>query len=234
MKTSHSRAAERIYQDLLADITDFRMLPGDRFTETDLAQRFGASRTPIRDALFMLKRDGFVDVKFRSGWYVCPFDFKRFDELYDLRIVLESAAAERICQSAGEARRRFADGLDAIWNVPPETRESDPKRLTELDEGFHSALMEAAGNQEMAAVHKELTEKIRIIRRLDFFKESRIAATYAEHVQILRQLRRGLSTETLIMLRAHITSSKQEVRKITLHMMHEAREAGGREMSRPC
>jgi len=217
------RAAERIYRELLADISDFRLLPGDRFTESDLAQRFSASRTPIRDALFMLKRDGFVDVRFRSGWHVCPFDFKRFDELYELRIVLECAAAERLCAGAGEARYALCDRLETTWKVPAAAQETDPKRLTELDEGFHRALMEAAGNREMAVVHQELTEKIRIIRRLDFFKESRIAATYAEHAHILRQLRRGQVTETLIMLRAHITSSKQEVRKITLHMMHEAR-----------
>ena len=104
-------------------------------------------------------------------------------------------------------------------------REQQPGQLTELDEGFHRALMEAAGNREMAAIHRDITDKIRIIRRLDFFKESRVDATYSEHARILRALRRGLVTETVIMLRAHITTSKQEVRKITLHMMHEARAA---------
>ena len=222
---TRARAAERIYQDLLADITDFRLLPGDRFTESDLSLRFAASRTPVRDALFMLKRDGFVDVRFRSGWHVCPFDFKRFDELYELRIVLETAAVERLCQAGAGARAEMLERLEALWKVPPAARETNPKRLTDLDEGFHRALLEAAGNREMAAIHAEVTDKIRIIRRLDFFKESRIAATYAEHAQILHALRRGLLVETLIMLRAHITSSKQEVRKKTLHMMHEARAA---------
>jgi DNA-binding GntR family transcriptional regulator len=222
------RAADRIYAELLADITNFRMLPGDRFTETDLSVRFAASRTPVRDALFMLKRDGFVDVRFRSGWHVCPFDFERFDELYELRIVLETAAVERLCQTDGNARNALVQHLEAIWTVPEAAREQDPARLTELDEGFHRALMEAAGNREMAAIHRDITDKIRIIRRLDFFKESRVDATYTEHARILRALRRGLVAETLIMLRAHITTSKQEVRKITLHMMHEARAAMAR------
>ena len=221
--TPRARTAERIYVDLLADITNFRILPGDRFTETDLSIRFGASRTPIRDALFMLKRDGFVDVRFRSGWYVCPFDFERFDELYELRTVLEIAAIERLCQTDSDVRHDAVSELEAIWNLPEAAREQDPKRLTELDEDFHRALMEAAGNREMAEIHREVTDKIRIIRRLDFFKQSRVDAAYTEHIQILRVLRRGLKVETLIMLRAHITASKQEVRKITLHMMHEAR-----------
>ncbi|MDE8346147.1 MAG: GntR family transcriptional regulator [Acidocella sp.] len=223
--TPRARAAEAIYAGLLADITNFRMLPGDRFTEKDVSLRFAASRTPVRDALFMLKRDGFVDVRFRSGWHVCPFDFERFDELYELRIVLETAAIERLCQSDNNARNEVVRRLEAIWTVAEAAREQEPGRLTQLDEGFHRALVEAAGNREMAAIHRDITDKIRIIRRLDFFKESRVDATYSEHARILRTLRRGLVTETLIMLRAHVTTSKQEVRKITLHMMHEARAA---------
>jgi DNA-binding GntR family transcriptional regulator len=218
-------AAALVYKELMADIADFRLLPGDRFTETDLSRRFGASRTPIRDALLQLKRDGFVDVRFRSGWYICPFDFKRFDELYELRIVLETAAIERLLRGDDAVRQAAFDALDAIWLVEDGSREADPRRMTDLDEGFHSRIVEAAGNREMAIMHRENTEKIRIIRRLDFFKEERIAATYREHGNLLRVLRRGALDEALPLLRAHIETSKQEVRKITLHMMHEARQA---------
>jgi DNA-binding GntR family transcriptional regulator len=221
--TRSGGAAARVYQELMADIADFRLLPGDRFTETDLAKRFGASRTPIRDALFQLQRDGFVDVRFRSGWFVCPFDFKRFDELYELRIILETAAIERLLRVDDEVKHATLDFLDAIWLVPEAERESDPRKMTDLDEGFHTRIVDSSGNREMAMMHKENTDKIRIIRRLDFFKEARTAATYREHGELLRLIRRGQSTEALILLRAHIETSKQEVRKITLHMMHEAR-----------
>ncbi len=161
--------------------------------------------------------------RFRSGWHVCPFDFKRFDELYELRIILELAAVERLCQDDAGARRQVVAELEAIWLVPEPEREQDPKRLTIIDEGFHSSLVEAAGNREMAAVHRDITEKIRIVRRLDFFKEFRVATTYREHAKLLRLLRRGMLVELQILLRAHIEMSTQEVRKITLHMLHEAR-----------
>lgn len=220
-----SHMAERVYRGLLEDIADFRLLPGDRFTEGEISGRFAASRTPVRDALNLLKREGYVDVRFRSGWHVCPFDFKRFDELYELRIILETAAVERLCQEAGKARLAVLAALEAIWLVPEEAQEQDPKKLTALDEAFHASLVEAAGNRELAAMHRDITDKIRIVRRLDFFKESRIAATYREHGKLLQLLRRGLLPEMLILLRAHIEMSKQEVRKITLHMLHEARSA---------
>jgi len=72
-------------------------------------------------------------------------------------------------------------------------------------------------------VHAALTEQIRVIRRLDFLKENRISATYDEHAKIIRLITRRKATEAIILLRSHITQSKSEVRKITLHMLHEAR-----------
>lgn len=212
--------AEKIHAHVKAEIADFRLLPGERFTESEVAARYGVSRTPVRDALYRLKHEGFLDVAFRAGWRVLPFDFSRFDELYDLRIILECAAVERLCLSDREVD---FEGLRATWLVQPAEREARPKAMAQLDEGFHEALVKAAGNRELARAHAEVTDKIRIIRRLDFLKEPRIAATYEEHGKILRQIQRRRADEAVMLLRAHITESKQEVRKITLHMMHEAR-----------
>jgi DNA-binding GntR family transcriptional regulator len=213
---------ERVYQHLKDDICGFRLLPGDRFTEGQMAERYAVSRTPIREALYQLKREGFVEVAFRSGWTVLPFDFARFDELYDLRIMLESAAVERLGHYGG--MESLVD-LYAIWSVQAAARESDPRIMADLDEAFHNRLVAAAGNSELSRVHADVTAKIRIVRRLDFVKPARTAATYDEHAKILRLLLRGRTEEGLIMLRAHITESKQEVRKITIHMLHEARAA---------
>ena len=62
--------AEDIYLRIKAEIFDFRLLPGDRFTETELSNRYSVSRTPVRDALYRLKREGYTEVAFRSSWSV--------------------------------------------------------------------------------------------------------------------------------------------------------------------
>ena len=215
-----NRLAEQVYQLIKGEIADFRMLPGDRFTETELAKRYNVSRTPIRDALYRLRSEGYADVAFRSGWTICPFDFARFDDFYDLRIILECAAVERLCQvGIGDA----LNDLREIWLAPPAKREADPRRIADLDEEFHCRLVAAAGNAEMARVHQHVTERIRTVRRLDFLRQERVAATYEEHAKILRLILRGRTTETDFALRAHVTQSKLEVRKITIHMLHEAR-----------
>ena len=220
-----NRAAETVYLQIKADIFDFRLLPGDHFTETELAARYGVSRTPVRDALYRLRHEGYVEVEFRSGWHVRPFDFVRFDELYDLRIIIECAAIERICQSDEPV---ILKELREIWFVPAAEREQDARQVAALDESFHSTLVKAAGNAEMARIHGDITEKIRIIRRLDFLNARRVDVTYEEHAKILRLIARRNVTEAQILLRAHITESRMEVRKITLHMLHEARAQAGR------
>ncbi|MDO9203009.1 MAG: FCD domain-containing protein, partial [Hydrogenophaga sp.] len=88
----------------------------------------------------------------------------------------------------------------------------------------HETLVEAAGNAEMARVHHEVTERIRIIRRLDFLKQMRIDATYDEHAKILRAIIARKADRAELLLRSHIQSSQVEVRKITLHQVFLAQQ----------
>lgn len=214
--------AEQVYTKVKQAIFDFELLPGDRFTENELAEQHGVSRTPVRDALYRLQREGYLDVGFRSGWSVSPFDFPRFDELYDLRILIETASVERLCQMDPPPD---LEALKRQWLVAKDQRVTEARQIAALDEAFHTTLVSAAGNREIARVHEDITEKIRIIRRLDFLKSNRIEATYEEHAKILRLILKRQSTEATILLRSHVTQSKNEVRKITLHMLHQAREA---------
>jgi DNA-binding GntR family transcriptional regulator len=213
--------ATMVYERVKQDIFDFRMMPGDRFTETEVSSRMQASRTPVREALHRLERDGYLEVMFRSGWRVKPFDFRQFEELYDLRVLLETTAVRRLCET--DARPEL-DELKRIWLCAPEDRLADMKEVARHDEAFHSTLVAAAGNREMSRVHEEVTDRIRIIRRLDFTKAPRIEATYQEHAKILRAIVQRRAEPVVMLLSSHIEASKAEVRKITLHMLHEARE----------
>jgi DNA-binding GntR family transcriptional regulator len=214
---------ERIYQQLKDDIFEFRLLPGDRFSESEVAERVQASRTPVRQALYRLEREGYLQVYFRSGWQVKAFDFQYFEELYDVRIVLESAAVARLGHMDIHSNPVIAE-LKNTWLVTEAERVPDGARVSALDERFHCALVEAAGNTEMARMHFEITEKIRIIRRLDFTQAPRIDATYAEHGQILDAILQRRTEQAQQLLKRHIDISKQEVRKITLHRLHTARQ----------
>jgi DNA-binding GntR family transcriptional regulator len=219
----HRSRAEDVYEQVKQDVAAFRLVPGDRFTENELCDRLGVSRTPVRQALFRLKQEGVVEVQFRSGWRVLPFDFERFDQLYDLRMVLETTAVHRLCADDRRVDRPLLEGLAARWLVPAGDRSGDAVQLAQWDEEFHCTLVAAAGNPEMARVHREVTDRIRVVRRLDFTRQARIEDTYEEHGKILKAVRLRRGDQAALLLSAHIATSQAEVRKITLHQVSLAR-----------
>jgi len=213
--------AEQVYAQLKGELHDFRWVPGDRFSEGEIAQRLGVSRTPVREALFRLRNEGFLDVESKTGWFVRPIDFDRLEQLYDLRIVLELASLAKL-GLRGEDPPEL-EALKAAWLVPAHERITDGREVGALDEAFHASLVRAAGNEEIARVHQEVTERIRLVRRLDFTRSDRIEATYQEHAKILRAVIQRKTDQAQMLLRSHIEQSKSEVRKITLHALQQAR-----------
>lgn len=213
------------YLRLKDELFAFRLLPGERFSETAMAARLGMSRTPLRQALARLQREGYLDMDAKSGWSVRLLDFEQFDHLYDLRLVLETAAVRRLCEGvAGNGMRGALDMLRDFWLAPPTERLNDGQRVAEMDEAFHMTLVAAAGNPEMARVHQDVTERIRILRRLDFSSAGRVACTYDEHGAILRAILARQADQAAMLLREHVEASKDKVRNITLHRLYTARD----------
>ncbi len=213
--------ADQAYGQIKRMIFDFALMPSDRFSESELAQRVAVSRTPLRQALQRLEREGFLQVMPKIGWQVAPLDFDTFDELYDMRVLIECHAAQML---ATAEPRDALHTLAELWLVPASERLADAVAVGVLDEQFHGLLVQASGNREMSRVHREITERIRIIRRLDFTKPARVEATYDEHARIVRAVTRRRADEAARLLRAHIEQSKLEVRHITLDMLHRARQ----------
>jgi DNA-binding GntR family transcriptional regulator len=142
-----SSLADSVYLGIKQNIFDFRLLPGDRFTENEIATRLHVSRTPVREALYRLEREGFLQVQFRSGWNVRELDFRQFDDLYDLRIALETACVRSLCD---HPELPGLDQLKLIWLVAPKRRLRDGEQVCALDEAFHGTLVAATGNRRFA------------------------------------------------------------------------------------
>lgn len=219
--TGRKTLVDRAYQTLREAIFDFELLPGDRFIESELAQRCGMSRTPVREALARLENEGYLQSRFRSGWLVKPFDFRLFENLYDFRIVLEKAAVQRLCVRSGDPPQMAE--LREQWIINPLARSKDGELVCRMDERFHQALIETCENAEIIHSYQTISDRIRIIRRLDFTKPERVTTTYREHEAIMRALLAREAKHATDLLEEHILKSKDEVRNITFHRLHTAR-----------
>lgn len=216
--------ADQAYAKIKKRIFDFDLMPGDRLSESELAQQASVSRTPLRQALQRLQHEGFVEAMPKVGWLIPPLSFEKFDELYDFRVLIECFAVRELCAAAQE--RSELQKLAKLWQVPVKERLDDALQVGALDEAFHQQIVESTGNREMLRTYREITERMRIIRRLDFIKPDRVSTTYEEHAKILSAIQKRRADEAQRLLRAHIEQSKLEVRKITLDMLYQARNRG--------
>ncbi len=212
-----STLAQSVYERLKDDIFDFRLNPGQRCSEQELATRLGVSRTPLRMALHMLAREGYmVRVEGHAGWMVKPLDLGYYEDLYDFRVQIELIAVRRLC--AMDPPPDLSELCD-FWRVPKRQRNLDGPTVSREDEKLHTTLVALAGNREMLRTHRELTERVRIIRRLDFIEPARIKAAYDEHDKILAALLARKASEVEMLIKAHIAASRAEIRHITLHRL---------------
>jgi len=128
------------------------------------------------------------------------------------------------CESCEQVEQPALGSLRGAWLIAEDERLADGAAVCALDDAFHAELVDASGNREMSRSHREVTERIRILRQLDFTESHRVAATYQEHGQILRAILRRRADLATMLLRAYIETSKAEVRKISLHKLYAARQ----------
>jgi DNA-binding GntR family transcriptional regulator len=109
-------------------------------------------------------------------------------------------------------------------------RIADGHRLVELDEALHHALVAAAGNDELTATMQRVTDRIRVVRRLDLVHGDGIAETYDEHAAILDAVRRGDSALSVELVSRHIGGSQASVNGLTLQRLRAVRTDTGRDV----
>jgi DNA-binding GntR family transcriptional regulator len=221
------KLTDTVYNSLREDIFAFRLLPGDRFAENDVAERLQVSRTPVREALMRLQSEGLVRGYFRNGWEVVPIDLARFASLYELREMIELHAVAKLCSPRVPDATRLAlvKELARFWQVTPPRRLRNGLQVASRDEQFHSALVHAAGNPEADVVYRQVTEQLRIMRRLDFAYGDCIGDTYDEHTAILDAIRQSDAALAAQLIARHIEDSHTVVERITIERLEQVRAA---------
>jgi DNA-binding GntR family transcriptional regulator len=174
-------------QRLLAG--DFRL--GARLKEAQLAGLLGVSRTPIREALLRLHAEGLVRRRSDGGFEPLVPDVSAIRWLYEVRASLELQAIQRPARVGGrhdtDALAELVDEWEAMASDVPEPATA----FVVVDEAFHIALADAAGNPVLVELLRQVNDRIRGVRMLDFLTADRIESTIAEHVAIARAVLHG-------------------------------------------
>lgn len=194
--------------DHLRDVLEEEILmgqyrPGDRLEEPALADRFGVSRTPIREALLQLATSGLVENRGRRGTFVARIGPRRLMEMFDVMAAYEALAA------ALAARRAQPDAIDAIRRCHGECAASaqagEPDTYYYANERFHAAIRTAAGNGFLLEQADMLQKRLRPYRRTQLRARNRVRASYAEHQAILDAIETGDAEAASAAMRAHVS-----------------------------
>lgn len=218
--------SRRIYASLHERIVTNQFLPGQPISENEIAGEYGASRTPVREALRRLEQDRLVTRgRGGRGYLVRVFDLDEMDEVYEVRIALEELALRTV---AARLTPELAESLWEVWRSSPD--QGTPRDALAGDERFHEALVAAAGNRPLLEFLETVNHRIHIIRGIDFTVSSRCAASKAEHRAILSALDSGRTDEASLILRDHIVRSKTICERLAtegLAMVYKPRRKDG-------
>jgi len=155
--TPDRTSRNRIYTELRRSIIMGHRPPGERLDVEKLAEGFGTSVTPIRDALQMLSEAGLVTIKPRSGYFVTRITLKQLRDLLELREILELASVERAAVSITDEQLA---ALDHVHRGYTGDDDESYDRYTEENRRFHCLIAEASGNMELAEVLGRLHDRL--------------------------------------------------------------------------
>ncbi|MEW6668061.1 MAG: GntR family transcriptional regulator [Thermodesulfobacteriota bacterium] len=211
---------DKISQQLARDITLGLIFPGEKLTEISLCERFKVSRTPVREALMLLEKQGFVEYSKNAGATVRKDTERKILELEDVYAVLEGRSLELIVL-AGKIQEDDIDRLMTLQEkMEHHVAEGDIPRYMECNIEFHLSILKKCPNEELGKLLREMNERLRIYRRGRISPRPRDLQKLLEgHRRIIDAIRKSDAFQARRLLETHVreglrTLSVKDVEKI--------------------
>lgn len=197
----------QISESLERDIILGVLRPGQRLNADDLAQAFGVSRIPVREALRSLDAAGWVEIRPRHGAFVRERSLGELINLFHVRSLIEAEAASLA------AARRDADGIAEMEAARREMQAAseagDPAASAEANSRFHRAMASASGNEVLADVADRLAKRVRWY--YGTVASTRSIHSVREHAAMLDAIRAGDCVLASRLAREHIARTAEQV-----------------------
>ena len=202
-----------VYHRLRGDILSCALRPGALLQERQLSERYGVSKSPVRDAMLKLEEMSLVEIIPRKGYRVRPISLVDAHELYDLRVMLERECVSKAVELASEAQLaaldRFRD-VDGAMPLP---------EWIEYNRAFHGAIAEASGNARLARMTCQILDQfdrlttMSVVRSGPEGRESFVG----EHGLLIDALQRRDRRQAVALSRDHAESSRKRVLAALAH-----------------
>ena len=200
---------QHVYQDLRLAIVRGDLASGDRLIENRIAEAMGISRTPVREALHKLEREGLIVQGEKRGFVVSGFGPRDIEETFGIRSVLESYAA-------GLAAMRYRKGdlaplVEKIDEFEECLEQGEMGRLVAINTEFHQLLYALSGNARLIAMIDTLRDQFYRFRKIILQRKTLARASHADHRKMLAVIRRRDVEKAERLVRQHILKGQAAV-----------------------
>lgn len=184
--------------------------PGQRLSADDLAQHFGVSRIPVREALRALHTSGWVRIEPRLGVYVSKRDPDELRDLFEARLFLEEHAARLAARRRTEAQLEQLDQMVAEGHVA--AKAGDAAVIGRMNTDFHETLVNCTGNAVLAKVLRGLSQRVRWY--YSAVSNQRGTHSMEEHAELVEAIRAQDEERAVTLIRHHIETTREAVERL--------------------
>ncbi len=213
---------EQVAERLRARIYAHELAPGTWVDEQTLADEFGISRTPMREALKVLAAEGLVVLKPRRGCYVAEMSERDLDEIFPVLALLEGRAAEEATRhltgpESGASRPAAVDFSRLAFlhaELERHAAANDADRFFEANQAFHGALQTLAGNRWLSQLIDDTRKFLKLTRRDSLRLEGRIHQSLTEHRAVMKAMKAGDCAAAALAMHNHILSGRAALTRL--------------------
>ena len=208
------RAVDKAYQAVRGGIIAGRFAPATRITEHEVALAAGVSRTPAREALRRLHSEGLVQFTPNQGAIVTEWLQADADEIFDLRVLLESYGAARAAALAtDESIAALRELAEQQFAEARERGEGYLDRIAELNSRFHRRIQESVGSPRLSRLLAGLLEAPLILKTFNNYTPDDLQRSAAHHLELVQAFEARDSEWAASVIRSHILAAKRTLRR---------------------
>ncbi|MDF2797703.1 MAG: transcriptional regulator [Devosia sp.] len=201
-------AGDSVYQQIRDDIISGRLVANERLVVAELAQRHNTSANPIREALQMLRGEGFVIISPNRGARVRPIDQDFVRDIYEIGVLIEPALTRWF---VGMATSQDIAQLEAVQDEIEANNFADTLRHSELDTRFHTIMYERHYNRHAAELWWKHREVLRAVSRRFDFTLARRAQVMREHRELIALIKAGDADGSAALVAQHVEGSGRHI-----------------------
>jgi DNA-binding GntR family transcriptional regulator len=182
---ARTSAQQRVYDTVKRDLVEGVIRPGERIVDAELCARLHVSRTPVREALLALEREGLIRIVPRQGYFASEISLREALDAYQLRLILEPIATAMAAQHISTDELHELRGLA---DVVMDGSDDGFARAVEMNAAFHIRVAAASGNHRLARIMADLMADLKRLAYVELRTAQTAVSWREEHLEIVEAL----------------------------------------------